>query len=430
MKIKNQITRSIMTTTIIGLLTACGSAGDEQGGESSNNTIPSDNIVFSACLPANSDSIQNADGSASINILDNIASATYHKIGFARNLADGTPVSVDYMVHQPIGTPKGVVVLFAGGPLDAKIEGVSEGGSVTLFSNNFLIRSAHLFMKQGYRVISLDRPSDFARYNQANGTIDEKPAKYDRYRNSVEHAVDIAGVVRRENAENLKVFFAGVSRGAISAAANNSMANGIALSSANSNLASSIYPVGSAGLPVSRIKRPVHMLMHQADTCNNTLPEYQKDLFDEITDAGIPITGDEVAGGFFDSTDESVCKSLHYHGYLGIETCAVQKITSALDVMIEEFETAAPGNNQPLAFDRVVSGRSSFQLNASDLDDDTLTFAVPYSETALGGTVSVSSTGLVQYSAPAGITGVGDKFVYTLTDGKGGVSFGLVSINL
>ncbi|WP_455201122.1 Ig-like domain-containing protein [Kaarinaea lacus] len=48
----------------------------------------------------------------------------------------------------------------------------------------------------------------------------------------------------------------------------------------------------------------------------------------------------------------------------------------------------------------------------------------------MGGSISVTTDGVVTYTAPAGVTGITDKFAFTVTDGKGGVGVGVVNITL
>jgi hypothetical protein len=64
------------------------------------------------------------------------------------------------MLHEPATAPKALVFLISGGKMNSYIIGSEITGEVTVAGNNFLVRSAHLFAAQGYRVITMDRPSD------------------------------------------------------------------------------------------------------------------------------------------------------------------------------------------------------------------------------------------------------------------------------
>ncbi len=412
-------------------LTACSSGGDDSGGTGNNGSgnqnngpLPSSQIAFTACSSQANDCTQNANGT--INSCGPFGSPTYHIINSVRSTAAGAPVSVDYTLHEPTGTPKGIILLINGGSLNMSITGSADGGPVTSGGDRF----ATFYADHGYRVITMDRPDDFASFNEPPDTVDTKLGLYDEYRVSMLHAVDIASIIQRHNLENLPVFLSGVSRGSISNAANNSLATGVNLSSSLARPDAQRHPVGSSSLPASVFVRPVHMLMHADDTCNNTLPQYQKDLYDLIDNEGIPITGDEVSGGFTDSSETNPCRIRSHHGYLGIETCATGKISDAFDTMLADLETQAPGNSKPMGTDMTVANTTTINLIANDNDGDTLTFSVPYNLTVLGGSISVTTDGVATYTGPTGVTGTTDKFAFSVSDGKGGVGVGVVSITL
>lgn len=429
---KNTMTRFLFLGFLFAL-TACsgGGGGDDTsgsgggtGGGASSGPLPSEQIVFTACTSQANDCTQNADGT--INSCGPFGSPTYHIINNVRSTAAGTPVSIDYTLHEPAGTPSGIIVLINGGALNTQIEGSADGGPVTSGGDRF----APMYSNRGYRVITMDRPNDFSSFDAPPDTVDSRFSLYDDYRVSMLHAVDIASILQRHNIENLPVFFSGVSRGPVSIAANNSLANGVSLSSSLARPSAQRHPVGSSSLPASVFVRPVHMLMHTDDTCNNTLPVYQKDLYDLISSVGVPITGDEVSGGFTDSSETNPCRIRTPHGFLGIETCATDKVSDAFDAMLAELETQSPGNSNPVGTDMTVANTSTINLIANDNDGDTLTFSVPYEQTVLGGNISVTADGVATYSAPAGVTGTTDKFVFTVTDGNGGVGIGVMSITL
>ncbi|MFV1984571.1 MAG: hypothetical protein ACC657_13595, partial [Thiohalomonadales bacterium] len=122
----------------------------------------STNIVNSRCSFTMGDTTQNpADGSAIFTKSHTIGAPKY-KIVTTRQLADNTAVTMDYMVHEPMGmgAPKGVMVLIAGGGLNAGITGPADNSTPTNSRGNFLVRSAHRYQAAGYRVITIDRPSD------------------------------------------------------------------------------------------------------------------------------------------------------------------------------------------------------------------------------------------------------------------------------
>jgi len=373
-------------------------------------------IAISTCTPAAGDSTQNPDGSASFTRSHTVGSPTYH-IVTPRQLADGTDVTMKYMVHEPAGIPKGMIVLIAGGALTAYITGVNDGESPTGSGGNFLVRSAHRYQSNGYRVITIDQPSDATSYGAFASDLDA-------YRNSMNHAVDIATIIQRENADSLNVIISGTSRGGISAAALNTLAAGIAMSSPVSVGAG--QPVNSTYLPLTRIVRPSHLLIHTNDTCGVTLPSYSYDVFDGLVAQGNSVSGNEVDGGFRDTVRNDVCGAFDYHGFLGIETCAVSKETEWADSLVASLGSNTP----PVANNLNVALGDPIVLTATDADGQTLSYAIPFANSVLGGTVSTDTAGNVTYTPPAGLTGIVDTFAFTVTDGVGGVDTAVVSVTL
>ncbi len=345
---------------------------------------------------------------------------------------DGTPVTIDYMVHSPSGTPKALVVLIAGGALKAGIKDADGDGIADASRGNFLVRSAHRFMKAGYRVVTVDRPSDYTDYGYASGA--SSPGYlYDAYRIKMDHAVDLAAIIQAENSAHLPVVIAGTSRGAISAVAQGLLASAIALSSpVTADAAGSVlqYPVGSAEVPVSSIKRSTHLLIHTNDRCTNSDVKRSRDLFNQIVDLGVAVRGDEVSGGFYDTVRNDACGAFDYHGFTGIETCAVERVTTWMDGIV------VGGNAQPIAQNVTINLGDPLTLSAyaNDPDGDPLTYRLPGSQTVLGGNVSVdASSGAVTYTAPSRPSGqpaTKDAFAYVVEDGKGGVATAVVYVNL
>lgn len=353
-----------------------------------------------------------------------------YKLITTRKLADNSDVTIDYMVHEPASTPKGVIVLIAGGNLRAKIQGTN-GNQPTNSSGNFVVRSAHRYQAAGYRVITIDRPSDSVNITNADTTItfgaygDSRIGRnIDLYRTSMQHAVDIASILKLENTEGFNVIISGTSRGAISSAAMNTLAAGISMSS--SLTAGGGTPVGSTNLPLSRIKRDSHVLFHTDDSCPYTLPAYSRTLFDSLVDLGITVTGNEVNGGFRNDNpaNQDVCGAFDYHGFNGIETCAVSKETAWADNLV----SGLAANNAPIADNQTVKSVDTIILSANDTDGDTLSYALPIGFSSLGGIVSTDTAGNVTYTASGGVAGTTDTFAFTVTDGKGGVSTAVISV--
>ena len=406
---KHQHKNIIFLISLAVALSACG-GGNSNPGQS--------NLVVSACSPALGDGIY--DDTLPYSTLYTKSHSlgdpkpVYH-VFITRNLADNNAVTLDYMVHDT-ATPKGIMVLIAGGGLQANILG-TEGMQPTSSSGNFVVRSAHRYQAAGYRVITIDRPSDAAGNNVA----------IDTYRHSMQHAVDIANILKRENTEGYNVIISGTSRGSISAAAMNTLVAGIAMSSPLTSGAGS--PVGSTGLPLSRIKRPSHIMLHTSDTCAVTLPADSRNLFNDLETAGVEVAGNEVIGGFRNdnAATEDPCGAFDFHGFNGIETCAVEKETTWANGVMSDLAS----NSAPVANNLSFNEGEVITLTATDADVDPLTYAVPYATTSLGGAVATDASGAVTYIGPAGLTvATVDTFAFSVTDGKGGVSTAVVSISL
>ena len=405
--------------------TGGSTGGGSDPGGTSGGTVNTDVAV--ACASSGDDSMHNPDGSASFVRSYTIGSPLYHSVVSRKDYLN-RDIWLDYMVHEPMGTPKGIVVLIAGGAMDAAIYG-TEGNTATYSGKNYLVRSAHRYMQAGYRVITMDRPRDFSKY----GDIDNAGYLYDAYRTSVDHAVDITTIINRENSEDLPVFIAGTSRGVISAVAQNTLAAGIDISSPVT--AGSGTPVGSDALPVTQIQVPVHLLYHQTDSCTVSPTTNSALLFDQLLTAGIDVQGNNVSGGFADTVANDPCGALDYHGFTGIENCAVKTSTTWMDNELAAMQAQHPGNTRPMALDTTVSDMMGqaidITLSATDSDDTAFTYGLPYSTSSLGGTMTISGN-TVHYIAPnndlpAMAT---DKFVFTVMDSKGSRSAAVVSVDL
>lgn len=350
-------------------------------------------------------------------------SPTYGFINPVRSKEDGTSISIDYMVHEPSATPKALVLLIAGGQLNANIQG--SGSVVTFSGGNFLVRSAHLFAAQGFRVVTIDRPSDFL--DDIGGST--SGTAYDPYRISVRHSVDLSTVINMANGiDNLPVFIVGTSRGAISAVAQNMLGEAIALSSPVT--AGNGTPVGHPGSPPNVqpdfVQVPAHVMWHIQDACSTTQPVDSKNLVSALLSAGVDSASDAVSGGFEDPSQPNKCQANTFHGFLGIESCAVGTTTSWMDNVLFTLPTTRPQANAVSA-STIINTQTMIDLSSFVTGINPLTFSLPYSDSSLGGTVSLSGT-LVTYTPPSGVVNTTDTFVFVVTDGNGGTSHNVVSV--
>ncbi|MFV2061279.1 MAG: hypothetical protein ACC653_11400 [Gammaproteobacteria bacterium] len=372
----------------------------------------------------------------------------------SRNLSDGTPIEIDYMVHTNTGNEKALVVLIPGGNGDARLPDTTTIGMAPADSSgNFLIRSAKLFAAQGYRVISVDRPFDQA---EAPGATKIPGTVYDAYRVSMLHAVDLSRIINAENPNNLPVIIAGTSRGTISAVPNHSLASAIALSSPLTS-----KPAGAIGTPIGLsdspanlqpgyVNRPVQVSWHSDDGCSVTPPIRALTLSDKFLLADNKVKADSINGGFTDPATTNPCKGKAYHGFLGIESCAVSRQTN----WMADVVTGLAGNTRPITIAHtfstpLVAGSASTIINlaaitapavlVTDADvTDTHQYSVPYATTVLGGSITITAAGVATYTPPAMVTvNTKDHFVYVVDDydatgntAKGGTANNVFTIDI
>jgi hypothetical protein len=362
----------------------------------------------------------------------NVTNCSFYGEVLTRTTAAGAPVTVQYVALRPAdGTaPKAAVFLIGGGDFNLNFNGDPATGAATLIGGNFLVRSAQLFANAGYLAIAMNRPSD----QPPAGSVDVI-GDVDRYRISVDHAADILALLREVNTDHLEVFLAGTSRGALSAVAANLIASGISLSSAVSRR-SAVIPsrmfVGDdrhPNLVASFVQRPTHVLRNLLDACTLTRPIDQLNMFNAFLAAGVQAELSSVSGGFVVDTDP--CDAFTFHGYLGIEPTAVLPVTTWLDARV----AALGGNKRPAAAfaELPVASGSSIAIDLTaltgDAEGDALTYALSHVGSSLGGSVTLEGA-TVTYTPPAGAANVIDRFVYVVTDGRGGVSAAVISIRI
>jgi hypothetical protein len=390
---------------------------------------PADDVTISICQNTPQDS-QLVNDILTTNIA--YPSARYGLMTLPRRrlLNDATgsdAITIDYMVHEPAAVgPSAIVVLIGGGNLDTRIL-PGPGNTVSSTGLNFLVRSAPMFVSTSdipLRVITIDRPSDF---RDDVGDLDSG-FLYDGYRTSMRHTVDLSAVINEENSENLPVFIAGTSRGATSTVANYMLAAGVSISSPASS--------GDNGRPVredsnfpevrpSRVSVPAHLMWHTQEACPIVAISDTLSILNNLPDA----SGDGVSGGFIGPNNPRPCGAFHYHGYLGIETCAVSKITSWMGNLFPAIPDTRP-------ISAAIAGISTNPDTPVDIDlldgvttltPALMTFAIPHLSTSLGGIIELNGS-IVTYTPPLALTGKIDTFVYVVNEVGGGSSHQVVSV--
>ncbi|MDH5426494.1 MAG: hypothetical protein OEY29_16025 [Gammaproteobacteria bacterium] len=283
-------------------------------------------ITALACNSTSADSSFNGTDVVRIHS-ETATNNTYEQVTLTRG------ATMDYMVHNH-ANPQALIVLIAGGQLNANLTG-TPGSQALTASGNFLVRSAHLFAAQGYKVVTIDRPSDWADFVNPAGS--GSGSAFDGYRTSNEHYTDIQTVITAENASPaLPVVIAGTSRGAISAVAQHNLGDYVLLSAPVTG-GNNGSPVGTTGVLPSQLgSKPVHLSWHQSDGCFVSTPAGAGNIAGQFDN----VTAVEVSGGLnypelSGRVNNKECDgSKTYHGFLAIESCVVQDSTSWLDAQL------------------------------------------------------------------------------------------------
>lgn len=218
---------------------------------------------------------------------------------------------------QPIGS----VILFAGGTGLVSMS-PSATGVPTVRSNNFVVRTREEYANRGFMVAVVDAPSD---RQGTNGMIGGN------FRASAEHAQDIAAVVAYMRSQaSLPVWLVGTSCGTISAA---NTAIRLTEGIGGTVLTSSITSGNDCGTNVlnmnlSAIRVPTYIVAHDQDQCVISPPSGAQTVVGSLTNA--PMTARGMLTGGSPPTS-GPCDALSQHGFLGIETQAVDAIADFIN---------------------------------------------------------------------------------------------------
>jgi predicted alpha/beta-hydrolase family hydrolase len=211
-------------------------------------------------------------------------------------------------------TAAGVLLLFVGG--GGKLDVANSQLKVT--STNFLLRSRHLFAAKGFHVALMDAASDFL---TCNGGLANR-------RTSGKYTLDMASVIidLHERFPGLPLWVIGTSRGTTAAAQAAAYIgqgiDGLVLTSPMTNpVTSSVFDV-----PLANITVPTMITAHEKDTCFVTPPEGMESIKDALVSAPKIKTADFDGG--FPALSANPCDATTPHGYLGVESEVVEKITN------------------------------------------------------------------------------------------------------
>lgn len=204
---------------------------------------------------------------------------------------------------------KATVLLFpgGGGGFGQVVDGQATGG-------NFLVRSAPHFLAGGFNVAIFGRPSDMEDLGYADRTGEA-------------HLADVRAVldfVKQRSAT--PVWLVGTSRGTVSATAaaialQDPAIAGVVLSS---SVVKASTPGNVPGQDLAAIRRPVLVLHHRRDACGQCRPEDVPAIVQGLVNAPVKKLL-MVDGGA--NPEGDVCAARHWHGYIGMEAEAVQRMT-------------------------------------------------------------------------------------------------------
>lgn len=407
---------------LLSVLSACG-------GGSGNSTTSSASLVVDNITCSNNPTVDStlSGNTPILNTAWDKGSPTYHSLTTRKDAA-GNPVTVAYMLHPSVGTSKGLIILFVGGQGIAALT-TSGGGAMSGAGLAYETRSANMFAQQGFDVATIDHPSDETSTYTYN-------SQYDAYRTSMRAAVDISSVINDADTSGLPVFLEGSSRGSISATSNSKLSSGIAVASPVTSGGGD--PIGGAGskptLQAASIHIPMHVTWDTQDSCSVTVPADAQSMAQNFLNAGVNITATAIAGGLGDYPPG--CSGAGYHQYFGVESCTVGSETTWAATVATSLTSS--GNHRPvaLAISKSTTGGAAVTIDlssyTSDADGDTLSYALPYKITSLGGALSLTGS-ILTYTPPNASSytaGTDDTFVYVVSDGKGGTANNVVTVTL
>jgi hypothetical protein len=139
------------------------------------------------------------------------------------------------------------------------------------------------------------------------------------------------------NASRLDVFLVGTSRGALSVVAQNSLGVGSLLSSPVNSSNDGLWVGADSPHPrlvPSFATVPIHVLAHSQDGCSVSTAANSKKLHTDFHAAGVEAFFNSVDGGFV--VDDDPCNATTFHGFLGIERTAVQKIADRTEYFLKK----------------------------------------------------------------------------------------------
>lgn len=183
-------------------------------------------------------------------------------------------------------------------------------------SNNFLIRTAPIFLSSAFNVVEMAKPTDVDSLEYA-------------FRVSKEHVDDIKRVLQYAKEKyGMPAWLVGTSRGTISATAaaialrDDGLIGGLVLTSS----VTSYKKTGAVpAQDLDRINVPVLVMHHEKDSCPICQPFEASRIIKGLKNA--PVKKLIMVNNGSGATGDP-CEALHYHGYIGMEAEAVEVIAN------------------------------------------------------------------------------------------------------
>jgi hypothetical protein len=216
-------------------------------------------------------------------------------------------ITTNILWHETPAAKATVLILPGGGGGFGRVE----GGLPT--SGNFLVRTAQLWINEGFNYAVFGRPTDSEDLDYAD-------------RISAPHLVDLKATIQFLKIKtNTPIFVVGTSRGTISTA--HLLINDLESDIAGGVFTASVVSFKKTGaLPrqdLSKIKVPVLVYHHSEDACVHCRPQEVSGVIKGLKNAPIKKLM-MVTGGSEPSGDP--CAGQHYHGFIGMEKEAVGTI--------------------------------------------------------------------------------------------------------
>lgn len=232
-------------------------------------------------------------------------------------------VTQKLMVLEPTASPRGVIVLYAGG------HGTLDLGSFfgkpvvgnTSYAQNFLVRVRDKFVDNGFVTVLPDVPGD------------RKTMDY-RYRLGSEQITDAKALLSylRNRYAAAPIWLTGTSASSLSVAHIASQLpdaiDGVILTASVTRVPSNYgvyanFPQGTASANLHAVKVPVLVLSNSEDACYLSPPADSETIRSRLSNA-VRVEVKYLSGG--DPPRSDPCNALSRHGFLGVEADAVDSM--------------------------------------------------------------------------------------------------------